>query len=60
MNRMYSHLDEVNWIGKLADLKEEHYRNTLLLSTLVELLVEKGIVTVQEIQEKTRQQDTLL
>ncbi|WP_166245863.1 hypothetical protein [Paenibacillus turpanensis] len=52
MSRIRSHMDEVNMIGKLADLKTSHYHNTLLLSALVDLLIEKGVITTQELQEK--------
>jgi hypothetical protein len=57
MNRIHSHLDEVNLIGKLAELKEDHYKNTLALTAIIELLVEKGILTTQEIQQKAAELD---
>jgi hypothetical protein len=60
MNRIHSHMDEINMIGKLADLKENHYKNTLVISAIVELLIEKEIVTRKEIIEKTKQLDNLL
>ncbi|WP_338553734.1 hypothetical protein [Paenibacillus sp. KS-LC4] len=41
----------------LADLKEEHYRTVLTLSALLELLLEKGIITLEELQAKTSQLD---
>lgn len=52
MNRIQSHISEVDMIGKLADLKEEHYKNTLVLSAIIELLIEKNIVTMDEIETK--------
>lgn len=52
MNRIHSHLDEVNLIGKLAELKEEHYKNTLVLSAVLELLIEKQFITHLELQAK--------
>ncbi|HEX7057541.1 MAG TPA: hypothetical protein VF260_10175 [Bacilli bacterium] len=52
MNRIHSHLDEVDLIGKLADLKADHYQNILLLTSLIELLMEKGVITKQEYQQK--------
>lgn len=42
MNSHRSAMDEVRMAAKLADLKDEHYRNTLALSTLIELLVDKA------------------
>ncbi|MEK8128976.1 hypothetical protein WMW72_13815 [Paenibacillus filicis] len=53
-NRIHSHLDEIAWIAKLADLQEHQYRSTLLLSALLELLQEKGILTMQELTDKAR------
>ncbi|WP_207953099.1 hypothetical protein [Paenibacillus agricola] len=59
MNRM-NHLDQVNWIAQLADLKHTHYHNSLLLSALIELLVEKGIMTAQDIAIMSAQLDASL
>lgn len=55
MNRIHSHLDQVNWIGKLADLKEDHYEQTLLLHALIDLLVDKHIISVDELKDKASQ-----
>lgn len=53
-NRIHSHLDEIAWIGKLADLQDHQYRSTLLLSALIELLQEKGSITLQELTDKAQ------
>ncbi len=50
--RLSSHLDEIAWIAKLADLKEDHYRNSLLVGAILELLLEKGLLTAQELADK--------
>jgi hypothetical protein len=60
MNRIHSPLEEVNWIGKLADLKEEHYRNTLLLTAMMELLIDKGLVTRGEVAKKMAELDRIM
>lgn len=60
MNRIRSHLEEVNWIGKLADLKVEHYRNTLLVTALMDLLVEKGLLAREEIETKMNELDRIM
>jgi hypothetical protein len=60
MNRIQSHMQEVNMIAKLADLKEEHYRNSLLISALMELLIEKGLLKRQEIESKMVELDSLM
>lgn len=57
--RLHSPLEEVEIIAKLADLKEDHYRLTLALGAMIELLVEKGIVSRQEMERKMLELDTL-
>lgn len=62
MNRLHSPLEEVNFIAKLADLKNSQYHNTLVVSTIVELLIDKGLFTRQEFERKAAQlhlQDTV-
>lgn len=59
MQRIPSHLEQIDLIGKLADLKEQHYRNTLAITAVLELLFEKGILTRQEIQAKAAELDAL-
>ncbi|PZE19056.1 hypothetical protein [Paenibacillus xerothermodurans] len=49
MNPIPTHLQQIDLIGKLADLKHAHYQSALLVSTIIELLVEKGIITAQDI-----------
>lgn len=44
--------DQVQIIGKLADLKDSHYKNTLALSALIEILVEKGVLTPEDFHRK--------
>jgi hypothetical protein len=59
MNRIRDAMQEVDLIAKLADLKDQHYRNTLLLSAVVELLVEKNLLTTDELSAKIKQLDQL-
>lgn len=60
MNRIHSHMQEINWIGKLADLKEEHYRNTLLVTALMDLLIEKGVLTRSELETRMAELDRIM
>lgn len=41
--------EDMDLAAQLGDMKEVDYHNTLLISTLVELLIEKEIVTREEI-----------
>lgn len=44
--------DSIEMIAGLADLKEADYKQTLAISTLIELLIEKGLFTRQEFGAK--------
>lgn len=55
MHPLHSPLEQVSFVAKLADLKEDYYRNTLAVSALIELLIDKGIITRQEIEQKAAQ-----
>jgi hypothetical protein len=52
MSSHFHPYQEVNLIAKLADLKESHYKNTLIITAIVELLAEKGILSRSEILAK--------
>ncbi|TJY41734.1 hypothetical protein E5161_11000 [Cohnella pontilimi] len=38
--------------SRLGDMKDDQYRQLLALSTLIELLVDKGVLTPEDIQQK--------
>lgn len=42
----------VEVIGQLADLKSIDYRNTLAISVLIDLFIDKGIITRDEFVRK--------
>lgn len=44
----------VNIIGQIADLKDTDYKNTLALTTLLELLIEKNLFTREDFSQKAR------
>ena len=54
----FSPMDEVNILAKLADLKEDHYHQLLALSAMMELLIEKGVLSREEIAQKTTELDS--
>jgi hypothetical protein len=48
---------EISWqfldlASQVSEMKHDHYRQLLAVSTLIELLVEKGLLTPDEIREK--------
>jgi len=56
MNR----LDDTKLIdiyGAIADLKDVDYKNTLVITALIELLVEKGVIKRSDIIEKAQDLD---
>lgn len=53
MRRQLTPFEEVQMISKLADLKEEQYTYNLMVSALTELLIKKGIITAEELRERT-------
>lgn len=55
-----SSMNEVNMIAKLADIKEEHYHQLVTLSAIMELLVEKGILSRAEIERKAAELDQFI
>ncbi|KIL39600.1 hypothetical protein SD70_18905 [Gordoniibacillus kamchatkensis] len=58
-NRIQSSFEDVKLIARLADLKDDHYQTSLLLSAITELLIEKGILSKDEIREKASRLDSL-
>ncbi|AIF53628.1 hypothetical protein [Pelosinus sp. UFO1] len=44
--------NNINIIGQIADLKDTDYKNTLAISTLLELLIEKNFFNREEFAHK--------
>ncbi|MBW7458279.1 hypothetical protein ACFOLF_18120 [Paenibacillus sepulcri] len=53
-------LDHLNLAAKLADLKNDHYRVLLTLSALSDILIEKGLMTREELEQKAAMLDVQL
>lgn len=60
VSKPFSPFQEVNVLAKLADLQETDYQNTILLHGLIEILIQKGVLTREELFGKARQIDTQL
>ncbi len=45
--------------AKIGDMKEVDYRNTLAIATIIELLIEKGIITREEFAKKAYYLDNI-
>ncbi|MFC5468307.1 hypothetical protein ACFPPD_06210 [Cohnella suwonensis] len=46
--------------SQMSEMKHEHYRQLLAISTLIELLVDKGLLTPEEIRAKAAQMEAEL
>lgn len=48
-------MKNLDMMAQLADLKDTDYKNTLAISVLLELLVEKNILSRRDFAQKARQ-----
>ncbi len=49
--------ETIDLYATLADMKEVDYKNTLAVTTLIDLLIEKGMITRDELAERARKLD---
>lgn len=47
----------IDLYAALADMKEVDYKNTLAITTLIDLLIEKGVITRAEMAARAQQLD---
>lgn len=52
-------MKELDICAQLSDMKDIDYRNTLAIASIIELLVEKGIIQRNDIAIKARQLDSM-
>lgn len=55
MHKLTSLPKDVEIFSNIADIKETNYRNMLAISALLEILIEKGILTKDEFINKTKE-----
>ncbi|WP_379156045.1 hypothetical protein [Paenibacillus sp. sgz5001063] len=60
MESFSANMDLVHFIGKLGDLKDEHYHLVLVQSALIELMIDKGFFSRQELERKITEMDQLM
>lgn len=48
MRCMILKINDINMIGQLADLKDTDYKNTLAITALIEIFIEKGLFTRED------------
>ena len=54
---MAARWNEVELGARMADMQEVDYRNTLAIASLIELLIEKGLVDAEELRRKSLELD---
>lgn len=47
-------MNKLNVISQIADIKEIEYKNTLAITSIIEILIEKGILSRYELAEKAQ------
>lgn len=52
-------MSDIDILYQIANLKETDYKNTLLLTSLVDLLIEKGIISKSEILRTVKEIDNV-
>lgn len=52
-------MKELDILAQLGDMKEVDYRNTLTLASIIEILVDKGIIDRKDIAIKARELDSM-
>jgi hypothetical protein len=52
-------MNDIDMVSQLGDMKEIDYRNTLAIASLIELLIDKGILDRHEIARKAKLLDDM-
>lgn len=60
MRRTFTPMQEVDIIAKLSDLRNVDEQHSLLLHSLVEVLIQKGVLRREDLLEQARQLETQL
>ncbi len=52
-------MNKLEIISQLGDIKEVEYKNTLAFTSIIELLLEKNIISKEDISRKTEELDQM-
>lgn len=52
-------MNDIDIIAQLSDMKDTDYRNTLAIASIIEVLIEKGIINRNDVAKKARQLDSM-
>ena len=45
-------MTKLDIVGQIADMKEIEYKNTLAIASIIELLIDKGVISKNDIAKK--------
>ena len=51
-------MSDIDILSQIVNLKEDDYKNTLILTGIIEILVEKKIISKNDLIEKVKEIDT--
>lgn len=52
-------MNDIDIIAQIGDMKDNDYRNSLAIASIIEILIEKGIIDRNDIARKARQLDSM-
>lgn len=52
-------MEEISLISQIGDMKEINYKNTLAIASIIEILLEKNIITYADIKNKVQELDEM-
>ncbi|GAB6085982.1 hypothetical protein [Alkaliphilus crotonatoxidans] len=52
-------MNELEIVAQIGDLKELDYQNTLAIASIIELLIEKKVITQEELAKKAHGLDQI-
>lgn len=52
-------MNKIDVIAQIGDIKEIEYRNTLAITSIIELLLEKNIISREDISSKAEELDKM-
>lgn len=52
-------MTKLDIVGQIADMKELDYKNTLAIASIIEVLIDKGVINRNDIAHKALQLETM-
>lgn len=52
-------MKHINLVSQIGDMKEINYKNTLAIASIIEILLEKDIISYSDIRNKVQELDEM-